>query len=79
MDVTQQVKQLISVKDVVNVEDPAACVVAGVVVLKSQWLARRRFSMGMIRSGLFTWGIFRVVSALRSQPEHGELCVVRLR
>ena len=36
---SQQIQQLVSIKDVIDVKDPTAGIVTAIVVLKPKWLA----------------------------------------
>ena len=48
MDVTQQVQQFVSVKDVIKMKDPTACVVVRFVVLKSERATGDRLGMALV-------------------------------
>ena len=60
----QQVKQLISVEDVVDMKNPTACIKTVVLVLKPQRAAWSGLSLSRISPGLFVRAIFGAMIAL---------------
>ena len=63
MHVAQQVKQLVSVKDILKMEDPTTRVVARAVILKPEWLTR-------IRSRLLINVVLMLMAGIRNKIEN---------